>query len=214
MKKRNVIIGVAFFFLMALSILFVIKVADDLLDIIYAREEKLDIYREVILWNGQNKNIDDIRFLGRPVCVIWYKLLSNDDWAPYKGFTHGRDIGYFGRCLAEPEVKDPNPHLKPKNKLSLFYYRGMKERLCVVDIYFDMEDTTFVGPLGKSRKLGELLCKKEKSEFLFYEELSPPYDDDYIKRVKESQRYQQELVQKLKKEAEAQKKTEEVNQPR
>jgi hypothetical protein len=201
MKKRNVIIGVTIFFLTALSILILIKV-----------EEKPDIYKEVILWNGQNKNIEDIRFLGRPVCVIWYKLWLNDDWVPYKGFTHGRDIGYFGRYLAEPEVKEPNPHLKTKNKLSLFYYRGVPARLRVVDVYFDLEDTTFVGPLGKSQMLGELLCKKEKSEFLFYAELSPPYDDDYIKRVKESQRYQQELVQKLKKEAEAKRKISESNE--
>jgi len=168
-------------------------------------------------WTGQ----EGIRHYV-PVCIVWYKQLPWADpvWKTYKCFsqTDANDMRNIILLLTKPEDKDPNPNLKAKDKLSLIFYNGFPEELTVREVYFEIQDKTFIGPTGKSEKLAKILLEKEEVRSRFYQpyrNLDPTHYHDSWERVLKTQEHLREHVEKRKaeKEAEAQRKNEEANQP-
>ncbi len=171
-------------------------------------------------WTGQEeKGIRDLV----PVCIVWYKQLLRVDpvWMPYKCFsqTDANDMRNIILLLTSPEKKEPNPNIKSKDKLSLIFYNGFPEELTVREVYFEIQDKTFIGPTGKSGKLAKILLEKEKVRSRFYgpdyKNLGPSHYLDRWERILKSQESLRKQAEGLKaeKDAEAQKRTEEVNQP-
>jgi len=167
-------------------------------------------------WTGQEEK--GIRYFV-PVCIVWYKQLLRVDpvWKPYKCFsqTDANDMRNIILRLTSPEKKEPNPNIKSKDKLSLIFYNGFPEELTVREVYFEIQDKTFIGPTGKSGKLAKILLEKEKvrSRFYYpYKNLGPTHYLDRWERILESLRKQAERL-KAEKDAEAQKRIEEPNQP-
>jgi DNA-binding XRE family transcriptional regulator len=168
-------------------------------------------------WTGQ----EWIRSLV-PVCIVWYKQLpwAETVWEPYKCFSQAdaNDMRNIILLLTKPEKKEPNPNLKTKNKLSLIFYNGFPEKLTVREVYFEMQDQTFIGPLGKSEKLAKILLRRQEVRRSFYYPYKDLGSDHYLEhfyRLLESQEAAQKQAEKWKveKEAETQKKTKEANQP-
>lgn len=167
-------------------------------------------------WIGQ----EEIRHFV-PVCIIWYKQLPWADpvWKPYKCFsqTDANDMRNIILLLTKPEDKDLNPNLKAKDKLSLIFYNGFPEELTVREVYFEIQDKTFIGPTGKSEKLTKILREKEEVRSRFYQpykNLGPTHYHDSWERILKSQESLRKQVERLKaeKEAEAQKKIAEPNE--
>lgn len=165
-------------------------------------------------WTGQ----EEIRHYV-PACIIWYKQVPPplDAWRPYEAFsqTDANDMRNIILLLISPEKKEPNPNIKSKDKLSLIFYNGFPEELTVREVYFGIQDKTFIGPTGKSGKLAKILLEKEKVRSFFYypyKGLGPSHYLDRWERILESFRKQAERA-KARKDAEAQKRIEEPNQP-
>lgn len=156
-----------------------------------------------------------------PVCIVWYKQLPWADpvWKPYKCFsqTDAEQMREIILQLTRPEKKEPNPHLRTKDKLSLIFYNGFPEKLKVWEVYFEIKDQTFIGPLGESDILAKILLERQEVRSLFYYPYSDlgagHYNDDF-ERILQINESQQKLAEKLKPEREAgtQKKIEEANQ--
>jgi len=210
MKTKRVIIGAIIFFLIVISTLVFLEVTEKRFDTICTKKEgSPPACREVILWNGQNA------FLGHkgyPVSIVWFRESARDLWTPHKGFNQASEIKSIINLLNVPEVNDPIPELRTRNKLSLIYYLGEPAFLRIVELYFDINDGVFTGPKGKSQELGKLLVAKEESGLARYRYHVPPYDEAFIDRVQESQARLRKQVEQLKaeKEAEAQRKIEEA----
>lgn len=214
MKTKKIIIGTMIFFLIVISILVFFEVTENHFDTICTKKEgELPARREVILWNGQNT------FLGHkeyPVSIVWFRESARNLWTPHKGFNQASEIKSIINLLNVPEVNDPIPELRTRNKLSLIYYLGEPAFLRIVELYFDIDDGIFTGPKGKSQELGKVLVAKEESGLARYRYHVPPYDEEFIKRAKESERRLREAIAKhmAEKEAEAQGKIEEANKPK
>lgn len=165
------------------------------------------------IWTGQERITYFV-----PVCIVWYKQVPAplDAWRPYKAFSQAdaNDMRNIILQLTRPEKKVPNPNLKTKDKLSLIFYNGFPEKLTVREVYFQIKEETFIGPLGKSDNLAKILLEKQeiRSGFYYpYKDLGAGhYRDDFerILRIRESH---QKLAKKRKAErkAKAQKKIEE-----
>jgi len=156
------------------------------------------------IWTGQ----EYIRNL-TPACIIWYKKVPPpiDAWRPYKAFsqTDANDMRQIVLGLARPEEKDPNPNIESKNKLSLIFYNGFPEKLTVREVYFEIKDQTFIGPLGKSDTIAKILLERQEVRSLFYY----PYKDlgaghylDNFERILQINESNQKLAEKLKAERE------------
>lgn len=167
-------------------------------------------------WTGQ----EGIRHFV-PTCIVWYKQVPPplDVWKPYKSFsqTDAEQMREVILQLTRPEKKEPNPHLRTKDKLSLIFYNGFPEKLKVWEVYFEIKDQTFIGPLGESDILAKILLERQEVRSLFYYPYSDlgagHYNDDF-ERILQINESQQKLAEKLKPEREAgtQKKIEEANQ--
>jgi hypothetical protein len=112
-----------------------------------------------------------------PVCIVWYKQLSWDEpvWRPYKCFSQAdpNEMRMVISCLTVPEHKEPKPVQRTKDKLSLIFYNGFPEKLTLQEVYFEIKDQIFTGPVGKSEKLAKILLnRKEISAYFYY-----PYTD-------------------------------------
>lgn len=166
------------------------------------------------IWTGQ----EGIRHFV-PVCIVWYKQLpwAEPIWKPYKCFnqTDASDMRDIILRLTSPEKKEPNPGIESKDKLSLIFYNGFPEELTVREVYFQIKEETFIGPLGKSDNLAKILLERQDVRSLFYYPYSDlgagHYSDDF-ERILQINESQQKLAEKLKaeKEAEAQRKIEEA----
>ncbi len=163
-------------------------------------------------WTGQ-KSEGDIAGLV-PVCIIWYKYVQppTDAWEPYKSFNQNNasEMREIILHLLKPEEKEMNPNLKTKDKLSLIFYNGIPEKLTVREVYFRIEDKTFIGPRGKSGKIAKILSEQQEVRSLFYypfSDIGVDHYGDYFERILQSRELHQKRAEKLKaeKEAEAQK---------
>ncbi|MHC4463560.1 MAG: hypothetical protein ACYS30_19325 [Planctomycetota bacterium] len=168
-------------------------------------------------WNGQ----EEIRGWV-PVCIVWYKKVPPpvDGWRPYKCFSQAdaEKMRTIILRLTRPEKKEPNPAIQSKDKLSLIFYNGFPEKLTVREVYFQIKEETFIGSLGKSDNIAKILLEKQeiRSGFYYpYKDLGPGHYHDHFERVLKSQESLRKQAERLKaeKEAEVQKRTEEVNQP-
>ena len=156
------------------------------------------------IWTGQ----EYIRNL-IPTCIIWYKKVPPpiDAWRPYKALsqTDANDMRQIVLGLTRPEEKYPNPNIESKNKLSLIFYNGFPEKLTVREVYFEIKDQTFIGPLGKSDTIAKILLERQEVRSLFYY----PYKDlgaghylDNFERILQINESNQKLAEKLKAERE------------
>ena len=156
-----------------------------------------------------------------PVCVVWYRQLpwSEIAWKPYKAFSQAdaNDMRQIVLGLIRPEEKEPNPNIESKDKLSLIFYNGFPEKLTVREVYFEIREQTFIGPLGKSDTIAKILLERQEVRSLFYY----PYRDlgaghylDNFERILQINESNQKLAEKLKaeREQETRKKIEEPNQ--
>ena len=101
--------------------------------------------------------------------------------------------------LFKPEIKEVNPNLQTEDKLSLIFYNGRPENLIIREVYFEIKDKTFVGPLGKSDKLAEILLERQEVEPLFYApwaELGCMHYWDDFERILRIQQEQQKEAEK------------------
>ena len=167
-------------------------------------------------WTGQ----EEIRHLV-PTCIVWYKQVAPpiDAWRPYKAFSqaNANDMRNIILLLTKPEDKDPNPNLNAKDKLSLIFYNGIPEELTVREVYFEIQNQTFIGPTGKSEKLAKILLEKEEVWTRFYQpykNLDPTHYNNSWERVLKTQENLQKQGEQLKtqKEARVQQRTEDSNQ--
>ena len=166
------------------------------------------------VWTGQPEILNWV-----PVCIVWYKKApdwAEGAWRPYKSFSQieAHEMRKIIKLLAVPEIKDAIPNLKTEDKLSLIFYNGRPGSLTVREVYFEIKDKTFIGPLGKSDKLAEILFNQQEVPVVFYypyNELgSMHYWDDFERILK----IQQEQQIQAEKEAEARRKIKEPNQPK
>ena len=157
-----------------------------------------------------------------PVCIVWYKKVPQliDAWRPYKAFsqTDANEMREIILQLLRPEEREPNPGLRTNDKLSMIFYNGLPEKLTVREVYFEIKDKTFIGPVGKSDKLAKILLGRQevRSSFYYpYKDLGPDHYLDDFYRLLDSEEVARKQAEKWKaeKEAEAQKKIEEANQP-
>ena len=177
------------------------------------------------IWTGQERISHLV-----PVCIVWYKKVPppTDAWMPYKSFNQNdaNDMREIILQLLRPEEKEPNPNLRTEDRLSLIFYNGFPEKLTVREVYFEIKDQTFIGPTGKSHKLGQILLGRQEVNKHFYypySELDASYYREDFPRIMEILKSQEKTVEKYKekyrdsekqkaeKEAEAQRKPEEVN---
>jgi len=146
-----------------------------------------------------------------PVCAVWYKP-GPLGWLPNKCFAQGAELREIIKLLRdEKESELPNALFDGTQKLSLIFYKGNPETLAVREFYFDLHNGTFVWAYGRSQKLGRILIEKEEWGSYY----ANPTDPNMIKRIKEAQESLRKQAERLRagKEAEAQKKIEEANQP-
>ena len=159
-------------------------------------------------WSGLHSIPSRLR---PPVCAVWYEYAPSG-WLPKKCFAQADELRELIRFLQdEKESEFPNTSFKGNQKLSLIFYKGKPGTLDVRELCFDLNNGTFVWAYGKSDKLGKLLI--EKKEWGSY--YADPTDPNRVKRIKEAQERLRKQVEQLRagKEAEAQKKIEEANQP-
>jgi hypothetical protein len=166
-------------------------------------------------WTGQKSEGDIAGFV--PVCIIWYKYVQppTDAWEPYKSFNQNNafEMREIILQLLTPEEKEMNPNLRTNDKLSLIFYNGIPEKLTVREVYFKIDDKTFIGPRGKSSKIAKILSEQQEVRSLFYypySELDSVHYQDHFERILQSMESHQKRAEKLKaeKKAEAQKKIE------
>ena len=101
--------------------------------------------------------------------------------------------------LLRPEEKEPNPGLRTNDKLSMIFYNGLPEKLTVREVYFEIKDKTFVGPVGKSVKLAKILSERQEVRSLFYYpylDLGPGYYSEDFPRIMDM--YETNLLEELK----------------
>lgn len=172
------------------------------------KESSSEKREEVKEWTGLHSISSRLR---PPVCAVWYKP-GPLGWSVNKCFAQADEIRELIKLLRdEKESEIPNATFEGTQKLSLIFYKGNPKTLAVREFYFDLYNSTFVWAYGKSQKLGRILTEKE-----FWGDYYPdPTDPNRIERIKESQERLRKHMEQLKaqKEAEAQKRTEEVNQP-
>lgn len=171
------------------------------------------------IWIGQADRWDIANRV--PVCIIWYKYVQppTNAWKPYKTFNqndahHMREIILQ---LLKPEKNEPNPNLRTQDKLSLIFYSGSPEKLTIREVYFEIKGKTFIGPSGKSDKLGKILSEQQETQSIFYypySELGAGHYEDDFERILQINEYNQKLAeeQKTKRKTEAQREIEEANQ--
>jgi hypothetical protein len=167
-------------------------------------------------WTGQ----EEIRNLV-PTCIVWYKQVPPpvDAWRPYKAFSQedANDMRNIILELTSPEKKEFNPNIESKDKLSMIFYNGFPEKLTVREVYFQIKDKTFIGPVGRSDRLAKILLEKKevRSGFYYpYRELGSSHYSDSFHRILESQDFLRKQVKQLKveKQTEDQKRIEGPNQ--
>jgi len=165
------------------------------------------------IWTGQERITHFV-----PVCIVWYKQLpwTENVWKPYKAFSQAdaEQMREIILQLSKPERKEPNPNLKTKDKLSLIFYNGLPEKLTVREVYFEIKDKTFIGPVGKSDELAKILLERQEVRSLFYypyDELGAGHYNDDFERILQINESNQKLAEKRKAEekAKAQNKIEE-----
>lgn len=163
--------------------------------------------------NGEENLNSDVKWTGQenirayvPVCIIWYRQVPSplDTWRPYKAFSQAdaNDMREIILHLTSPEKKESILNLESQDKLSLIFYNGRPEKLTVREVYFEIKDQTFIGPIGKSDALAEILLERQEVDSFFYypySELgSGHYHDDFfhILEVKKSLQKQAEQLKK------------------
>lgn len=156
-----------------------------------------------LTWTGQER----IQHL-IPVCIIWYKQLPSpaEAWRPYKAFSQAdaNDMRNIILHLTSPETEESNLNIESENKLSLIFYNGCPEKLTMREVYFELEDHIFIGPLGKSNVLAEILLEQKAVDPFFYYPYSDlgsgHYHDDFyhILEVKKSLQKRAEELMKQK----------------
>ena len=145
------------------------------------------------VWTGQESIRQDV-----PACIIWYKQISPsiDTWMPYKSFsqTEAELTREIILQLTAPEIKESNPELNTTDKLSLIFYNGFPEELKVREIFFELKNQTFIGPVGKSVVLAKILLERSQirpSFYYPYKDLNPIHyrgDFERILKIDESKR--------------------------
>lgn len=169
------------------------------------------------IWTGQ----EEIRHYV-PACIIWYKQVPPplDAWRPYKAFSQvdANDMRNIILRLTEPEEKESNPNIESKDKLSLVFYNGFPEELTVREVYFKMQNQTFIGPLGKSNSLAKILLERKEVQSFFYypySDLGASHYRESFHRILKSQESLRKQAEQLKtqREVKNQKRIEEPNQP-
>ena len=158
-----------------------------------------------------------------PACIIWYKQVPPplDAWRPYEAFSQAdaNDMRNIILRLTSPEKKEPNPDIKSKDKLSLIFYNGFPEKLTVREVYFEIQNQTFIGPKGKSQELAQILIERKKINSDFYapyKNLGAGHYHNSFHRILKSQESLRKQVERLKaeREADARERIEEPNQPK
>jgi hypothetical protein len=154
----------------------------------------------VRVWDGKYDTLGSWEY---PVCIIWFRESARNLWTPYKAFDTADEIRNIINSIDRPDVNEPLPELRTRNKLTLIYYLGEPAFLRAVEVYFDVNDGVFIGPRGQSRNLGQMLLEKEESGLSRYRFHTPPYDEAFIERAKESEQYLRNELRELKAEKQA-----------
>jgi hypothetical protein len=157
------------------------------------------------LWTGQ----EEIRHFV-PVCIVWYKSVSVPDeaWRPYRAFSQSdaNDMRSIILRLTDPEKRQTNASIKSRDKLSLIFYNGFPKKLTVREVYFEIKDNTFVGPLGQSDTIAKILLSRKEVQPGFYYPYSElgasHYSNDFYRILRS-----QDSLRKQVKQIEAQKET-------
>jgi len=154
-------------------------------------------------WTGQTDKWDIASLV--PACIIWYKKVPPplSAWRPYKSFsqTDANEMRNIILELIKPEEKETNIDLKTEDKLSLIFYNGFPAKLTVREVYFNIENQTFIGPTGRSNKLGQILLGKQEIDKHFYYPYSELGSDHYLgdfPRIIEILKSQEKTVEKYK----------------
>jgi hypothetical protein len=145
---------------------------------------------QVKVWDGKNLIFWQKRY---PLSITWFKG-EPESWVPYKAFDDANELKGIVNLLDNPEVNEPLPNLKSRNKLSIIYYNGDPNYLNIVEVYFNLENNVFIGPKGKSKKLGDILVSKEESGLAKYRFMSQPFDENGVERFGKSQDFLREQV--------------------
>jgi hypothetical protein len=137
-----------------------------------AEPERIDYAKKICyIWTGQTEEEKWDLERQTPVCIIWYKYVQppHPVWRPYKTFSQNdvNDIRAMLSQLLRPEKEESNPGLRTKDKLSLIFYSGGLETLRVREVYFEIKDQIFIGPTGRSNKLGRILLEKQEIDPYF-----------------------------------------------
>lgn len=123
-----------------------------------------------------------------PVCMVWYRPVPVIGWTGHKRLCSKEDLTTALRGLQEPEIEQPCSG--GDQKLSIFFYDGRAEGLCVREVFFRLDSDTFVGPLGRSRMLGQLLINAPQSQ-PFY---APIDQNAAARRAEEAQKKMSEAA--------------------
>lgn len=147
-----------------------------------------------------------------PVCIVWYKP-GKTAWEVNKTWVIPDNIDEMNK-IKEFLNKADNTivYTEGRHKLSLLFYDGYPENLKLLEVSFELVGKkSFLGSVGGSKELGELLSKYMPEE---RGSVIPGMDPSRVKRIKEAQDQLRKQAEKLKalKEAESRKKLEEPNQ--
>lgn len=140
-------------------------------------------------WTGETLEIRSIPGLAG---AYWYTP-SKSGWIKYKTFgDKSEDLRTIIHCLCEPEEEKKNVISRdsPHELLKLFYHDPMNEKSTLIEISFKLKNDIFIGPLGKSKKLGKLFCKQRECGPYW---VKPEIDPNVMKDVQEQL---QEEIQK------------------
>ncbi|HIJ52835.1 MAG TPA: hypothetical protein HPP66_06730 [Planctomycetes bacterium] len=147
-----------------------------------------------------------------PVCIVWYKP-GKTAWEVNKSWVIPDNIDEMNRIKGLLTKADKAiVYTEGRHKLSLLFYDGYPENLKLWEVSFDLVGKrSFLGSVGASKELGELLSKYMPEERGL---VIPGMDPNRVKRIKEAQEQLRKQAEQLKalKEAEARKKIEEPNQ--
>lgn len=142
-----------------------------------------------------------------PAYIIWYKL-GKTGWEVNKSWFQEDEMTKIKELLTKADKT--MPYTEGEYKLSLVFYDGRPENLKLWEVRFTLVGKrSFLSSVGSSRELGEFLSEYKPEERIL---IPPGVDPNRIKEAQERLRKHVEQM-KAKREAEAQRETEEVNQP-
>ena len=143
------------------------------------------------IWTGQ----EYIRNL-IPVCIVWYKP-GKTAWEVNKSWVIPDNIDEMNRIKELLTKTDKTiVYTEGRHKLSLLFYDGYPENLKLWEASFDLVGKrSFLGSVGGSKELGELLSKYMPEE---RGSVIPGMDPNRVKRIKEAQEQLRKRAEQLK----------------